>query len=150
MRRFTVTSRLASPPAEVWEVVTTADGVNDELGPLLRMTVPRGASEPLLRTGRIGRSWVLLLGVLPVDYDDLNIASIDPGRGFRERSVLGSASEWHHDRSLSELPGGGCRVTDEIGFTPRLRPFGGLHALVLEAMFRWRHRRLRARFGVKD
>jgi ligand-binding SRPBCC domain-containing protein len=129
----------------VWEVVTSVEGVNHELWPIVRMTVPREGAE--LRVGDLGRSWILLGGLIPVDYDDLHLASIDPGRGFSERSVLGSAPEWHHDRELLPLPEGGCRVVDRIAFVPRVRAAGGLQELVLHAMFRWRHRRLRRRFG---
>jgi len=130
----------------VWEVVTSVEGVNHELWPLVRMTVPRG-SDLTLRVGDLGRSWILLGGVVPIDYDDLHIATFEPGRGFSERSQLGSAREWHHDRSLEPLAGG-CLVVDRIGFEPRVPALGGLQALFFEATFRWRHRRLRARFGV--
>jgi hypothetical protein len=126
--------------------VTSVEGVNHELWPIVRMTVPRGV-DPVLRTGHLGRSWILLGGLLPIDYDDLHVARIDPGRGFSERSALGSASEWHHDRSLLPLAGGGCRVVDRIAFTPRVAALGGLQAFLFEATFRWRHRRLRARFS---
>jgi ligand-binding SRPBCC domain-containing protein len=145
VRRFRVSSRLAAAPEEVWARVTTPEGINDELWPVVRMTMPRGAS---VRLGSLGRSWILLAGVLPIDWDDIHVAELREGRGFRERSRLGSARAWHHDRSLDALPGAGCRVVDEIGFDPRLRAVGGLQAFVLEAMFRWRHRRLRRRFGA--
>jgi ligand-binding SRPBCC domain-containing protein len=147
VRGFTVSSRLASPPAEVWDAVTSPEGVNHELWPIVQMTVPRGFSGGL-REGSLGRSWILLAGVVPIDYDDLRIASVDPGRGFSERSVMGSCSAWNHDRTVTPLDGGGCRVVDRIGFTPRLALAGGLMALTFEATFRWRHRRLRARFGA--
>ena len=145
VRSFTVSSALATDPATVWEAVTTVEGVNYELGPIVRMTVPRGG-DTTLRTGPLGRSWILLLGVLPIDYDDLNLAAIEPGRGFRERSRLGSCSVWQHDRSLQPIEGG-CRVVDRIGFVPRVRPLGGLMEFLFEATFRWRHRRLQARFS---
>jgi hypothetical protein len=128
----------------VWERVVSVEGVNFELGPWVRMTVPDGAE---LRLGALGRSWVLLGGVLPVDYDDIAIEWLEPGHGFRERSTMASASAWWHDRTLLALPGGGTRVVDHIRFTPRMRAFGGLQALAFEAMFRWRHRRLRGHFG---
>ena len=129
--------------------MTTAEGVNDELWPVVRMTVP-GGSDLVIRPGALGRSWILLFGVLPIDYDDLFLSSVSAGAGFRERSTIGSCSEWHHDRSLLSLPGGGCRVVDSVGFTPRVALFGGLMAFLFEATFRWRHRRLRRRFGVAD
>ena len=61
--------------------------------------------------------------------------------------TMASARAWHHDRELVPLPGGGTRVVDEIGFEPRIGAFGGLQAFVFQAMFRWRHRRLRGLFG---
>jgi ligand-binding SRPBCC domain-containing protein len=141
---FRVSSRLPASCDAVWSRVATPKGINDELGPWVRMTVPDGAE---LREGPLGRSWVLLAGVLPVDYDDINLEWAEPGRGFRERSAMASASAWWHDRTLVALPGGGCRVVDHIRFTPRLGALGGLQAFTFEAMFRWRHRRLRRHFG---
>jgi len=142
---FRVSSRLAASPGEVWERVASFEGVNAELAPWVRMTLPEGAE---LRAGPMGRSWVLLAGLLPIDYDELVLASYAPGRGFRERSALGSASAWWHDRTLLDLPGGRCRVVDEIAFTPRVGALGGLQAFLYEALFRWRHVRLRRHFGA--
>jgi ligand-binding SRPBCC domain-containing protein len=133
------------PPPVVWDRVTTPEGINDELAPWVRMTVP---GDTTLRQGPLGRSWILLFGVLPVDYDDIVLEGFEPGRGFRERSRMASASAWWHDRSLLDLPGGGTRVVDHVRFTPRLPGVGGLQAFVFEAMFRWRHRRLRRHFAA--
>jgi ligand-binding SRPBCC domain-containing protein len=143
-------SELAAPPQAVWERVTTIAGINHELGPWMRMTAPRGAelsldSVPLGR--RWFRSWVLLLGVLPCDYDDLCIERLDPARGFLERSRMFSATAWEHERTLDPLAGGGTRVTDRVGFRPRIRLLGAVHRAVIAAIFRHRHRRLRAFFG---
>ncbi len=41
-RTIVQVSRLAAPAADVWRWVTTPDGINDELRPWLRMTIPRG------------------------------------------------------------------------------------------------------------
>jgi len=142
---FRVSSRLSASCDAVWSRVATPEGINDELGPWVRMTIPPEGAE--LRAGPLGRSWILLGGVLPVDYDDIALEWFEPGRGFRERSTMASASAWWHDRTLRALPGGGCRVVDHLRFTPRLAALGGLQAFVFEAMFRWRHRRLRRHFG---
>jgi ligand-binding SRPBCC domain-containing protein len=142
---FRVSSALGAPAVEVWARAVTIAGANTELAPFARMTTP-GDGE--LREGALGRSWNLLGGVLPVDYDDLRLEAVEAGRGFRERSVLGSCAAWRHDRTLHPLAGGGTRVVDDIAFAPRLRAAGGLQAFVFEAAFRWRHRRLRAHWGA--
>jgi hypothetical protein len=79
-------SIVAASPEAVWERVSTFEGVNDELRPLLRMTVPARVraldpSEVVLGE-RIFRSWVLLFGVLPIDFDYLTLFALEPGRGF--------------------------------------------------------------------
>ncbi len=143
MLGFRIASRLTAAPDEVWRGVATLRGVNAELSPWLRMTGP--PDEPL-REGSLGRSWVLLGGVVPVDYDDLNIVEVTPGRGFRERSTLASARRWHHDRTIEASPGGGCRLIDAVSWEPRVPGTGGAQELVFAALFRSRHRRLRERF----
>ena len=138
MRSFRVSSVVSAAPEAVWARATTIAGVNAELMPLARMT-----GEGEIGVGALGRSWILLGGVLPIDYDDIRLEAVDPGRGFRERSTMGSCSAWHHDRTLVPLPGGGTRVVDEVAFAPRLPALGGLMAFAFELTFRWRHRRLR-------
>ena len=146
MHSFRVSSALRASPAEVWARAATIEGVNAELAPFARMTSP---GEGEIRAGALGRSWILLGGVLPVDYDDLRLESVEPGRGFRERSTLGSCSAWHHDRTLHAARG----RRDTRGRRGRASRrgcalAGGLQALVFEAAFRWRHRRLRALWGA--
>jgi len=138
MRSFRVSSVVDAGPDAVWARATTIDGVNAELWPLVRMT-----GEGEIGVGALGRSWILLGGVLPIDYDDICLEAVEPGRGFRERSRMGSCSAWHHDRTLVPLPAGGTRVIDAIAFAPRLPALGGLMAFLFELTFRWRHRRLR-------
>lgn len=145
-----VASRLDADPAAVWEWVTTPAGINDEMRPYLRMTVPRGFErldpETVPVGEPIGRSWILLFGLLPFDYDDLTLVRLDPGRGFLERSTMLSQRSWEHERTLEPI-GGGCLVTDRVRWRPRL----GLPAAPLRPLFAWffghRHRRLRRRFG---
>ena len=134
----------------MWERVSTFEGVNDELRPLMRMTAPahvrRLDPAEIVLGERICRSWVLLFGVLPIDYDDLTLVALEPGRGFQERSRMLSMRVWEHERTL-EPAGSGCRVRDRLGFEPRLPGTGPLLERVVWATFRHRHRRLRRRFG---
>jgi ligand-binding SRPBCC domain-containing protein len=143
-------SVLAAPPETVWERVSTFEGINDELGPVLRMTAPARvrALDPadVVLGERIFRSWVLLFGVLPIDYDDLTLIALEPGRGFHERSRMLSMRVWEHERTL-EPDGAGCLVRDRLSFEPRLPGMGPLLERIVRATFGHRHRRLRRRFG---
>jgi hypothetical protein len=153
MRRraeISVSSELEAGAEAVWARAIDPAGINYELGPLLRMTVPRGAedfglddSEP----GHIGRSWVLLFGLLPFDYDDITVVRAEPGRGFLERSTMLSQRLWEHERTLERLGADRCRITDRVAWEPRLPlPGAWLRPLIL-ATFRHRHKRLRRAFG---
>jgi ligand-binding SRPBCC domain-containing protein len=149
-RAFTVASVVAAPPDVVWARVASMAGVNDELWPLLRMTHPAGMdrldAQPIAMGERLFRSWLLLFGLLPVDYDDLAFEAVEPGRGFRERSVLASQRVWRHERTLEPVAGG-TRVTDRLAFVARLPGTGALYGAILAAVFRHRHRRLRRAFA---
>lgn len=147
---FSVASRLAAPRGLVWERIITMEGVNDELAPLVRMTYPESVAELTPGTVPIGRrifrSWLLLFGVLPFDYDDLVLLRVDAERGFLERSSMLSQRVWEHERTLEDAPGG-CVVTDRIRYEPRVAGLGPALRPVLRRFFGHRHRRLRRRFG---
>lgn len=151
MHRFSISSDLAAPPEVVWRHVTAMDGVNDEMGPLLRMTVPSGLRDARiddLPTGRqAGRSWLLLFGAIPVDYDDLMIAEHGPGHRFREESSMLTQARWEHERVLHAVEGG-CRIVDTLAWQGRVAVLGAIYQLAVPVLFRHRHRRLRRRFGV--
>jgi len=150
---FEVSSRLAAPAAEVWAFVTTAEGVNAELMPIVRMTVPRGLGGDfgigdVVAPRRLGRSWLLLGGLIPFDWDDIGIERIGPGFAFSERSTMLSQRAWHHDRRVEPLGERACTVTDTIRFVPRLPVLAPLLRPVFQQTFRHRHRRLRRRYGA--
>ncbi|HEX6601939.1 MAG TPA: hypothetical protein VF030_04805 [Solirubrobacterales bacterium] len=152
MRRraeISLASELDAGVAETWARVIDPDGINDELRPLMRMTIPRGAADFGLdhpEPGKIGRSWLLLFGFLPFDYDDLNVVRLEPERGFLERSTMLSMRLWEHERTLDPLGEGRCQVTDRVAWEPRLPlPAPLLRPLVL-VIFRHRHRRLQRAF----
>jgi ligand-binding SRPBCC domain-containing protein len=146
-----VQTRLAAPAGEVWDRISTFEGVNDELRPWMRMTAPahiRRLDPSQVRPGeRLFRSWILLLGVVPVDYDDITLVSVEPGRGFHERSSMLSMRVWEHERTLEAVGEGSCLVRDRVTFEPRVPGTAGLVRPVVAALFRHRHRRLERRFG---
>ena len=143
-------SFLAADPRDVWAAATTWEGINNEFRPLLRMTAPREVRERGLDGVVVGerlcRSWLLLFGVLPIDYDDITIERLDPGRGFLERSTMLTQRRWEHERTI-EPAAGGCTLTDSIRYEPRLPIPDALLRPLFAGIFRYRHGRLRRRFG---
>lgn len=145
-----VASDLGAGPDAVWERAMSAAGINDELRPLLRMTVPRGLESldlHRLAPGRVGRSWILLFGLLPFDYDDIRLERNEPQRGFLERSTMLSQRLWEHERTIEPLGERGCTLVDRVAWEPRPPLPGRLLRPLILAVFRHRHRRLRRRFG---
>jgi hypothetical protein len=148
---FRIASALAAGPAAVWERAMSAEGINAELGPLLRMTVPRGLESLDLHglgPGPLGRSWLLLFGLIPIDYDEIGLERVEPGRGFLERSTMLSQRLWEHERTIEAGEGGSTTVlSDRLAWEPRL-PLPGLALRpLIAAVFRHRHRQLRRHFG---
>lgn len=145
------TSVVAGAADQVWARAVSEEGINDELRPILRMTMParlRGKTIDDVEVGvPLGRSWILLFGLIPVDYDDLFLAELEPGHRFLERSSMLSMRVWQHERSVEPVDAGSCRVTDRLSFELR-RPMAGipgsarLARTIVAALFRHRHRRL--------
>ena len=153
MSAFVEQSSLVAAPAEaVWARAVTPEGINHELSPLLRMTMPRSLRGMTIDDAPIGeplgRSWILLFGLLPVDWDDLCLAELEPGHRFLERSTMLSMRSWQHERIVEPTPVEQSTVRDRLRFELR-RPLAwipGSHRLaaaIVRRMFRHRHRRLR-------
>jgi ligand-binding SRPBCC domain-containing protein len=148
------TTALVAPASEVWDRVVSPEGINDEMGPWMRMTMPRsmrGKTIADVEPGqRLGRSWILLFGLIPFDYDDLGLAEMEPGRRFLERSTMLSMRRWEHERTV-EPTATGCEVSDRVAFELRapLAAIGMTRpvAAMISRFFAHRHRRLAKRFG---
>jgi ligand-binding SRPBCC domain-containing protein len=147
---ITISSVLAAPREEVWARVTSQQGLDHEFRPVLRMRFPtpyRGGTIADLPVGEpVGRAWLLLGGMFPVDYDDLCLAEVVVGSHFLERSKLGSARRWEHERRLEDVVGGSTRLTDRLSFEPRRGVPPAVARALVGAFFGHRHRRLRAWF----
>jgi ligand-binding SRPBCC domain-containing protein len=148
---FTITLKttLHASAEDVWAHASTMAGVNEELAPWVRMTVPAAARGQRLADAPVGReaftSVLLLLGVVPFDVHHLTLARIH-GRGFDEESWSWLQRRWCHKRRVDQVDGG-CIVVDELTVVPRLAP-----ALLVKPVVHWifaaRHRKLRARFDA--
>lgn len=154
--RFEITTRLAAPAEQVYAEAMTGDGINYEIGPWLRMTMPKsippGMTIDQAPVGeQLGRSWILLARVIPVDYDDLTLVERGPGFRFLERSQLGSAKSWEHEREVVAIGDEACQISDRVCHQPRalLRLVGGaaIAQRVIAMLFHHRHRRLTQRWG---
>ena len=101
----------------------------------------------------LGRSWILLAGLVPVDYDDLCLAELEPGRRFRERSSTSTLRTWVHERTVEPAGEGACTVTDRLEWEAKrlvaaLPGSERLVAAIVGFLFRHRHRRLARRWGL--
>lgn len=153
--RVVRTSRLPGvDPARLWAGVTAMSGVNAELMPIMRMRLPKGLRDhdPSLRsmpTGvTLGRCWVLLGGVLPIDFDDLKVVEVQEGQRFLERSKTLSAGVWQHERTMGSTDDGGAWITDRLSYRlrPHTRPLRRPFHAAMGALFTHRHRRLARRY----
>lgn len=146
------TSELAAGRAEVWAVVSTMDGVNAELMPLVRMTHPpelQSLEDRELVPGEVVfQSWLLLFGVIPFDRHALALESVDTGVGFEEESSSWVQRRWRHERTLVDRPDGGTTVTDRLEVVPRIGLARPLVGPIVGRIFTHRHRRLVRRFGA--
>lgn len=143
-----VASVVAAEPERVWARVVTPEGIADELAPWLGMSMPPGARGRTVDTVPVGvplgRAWLRLLRVLPVEYDAMTLVEVVPGRSFREESTMLALRRWGHERSVEPAGAGTTRVVDRLTFEPRLllRPTAPVVARVVRALFEHRHRRL--------
>jgi len=153
MRRraeITLASELEAATEAVWARAIDPAGINYELRPLMRMTVPSGAEDFGIddpEPGRIGRSWIFLFGLIPFDYDDIGIVRVEPGRGFLERSSMLSMRLWEHERTIKPLGEDRCQLTDRLAWELRLLLPGACLRPLVRFIFRHRHRRLRGVWG---
>ena len=128
----------------------TMKGVNQELGPLVRMSAPsdwrdRPITDWPPKTP-LFRSWILLFGFLPIDRHSFYFESIDPGSGFEEASSSWMNRIWCHSRTVE----GNERyvtVTDSVEYEFRLPLVGLLFLPIYKMIFSIRHRYLRRTFG---
>jgi hypothetical protein len=132
-------------------------GVNDELRPLVRMTVPRRARGLSLQDAPLGErafhSVILAGGIVPVDVHALTLVRIDadgPSFGFLERSSSLAQRFWDHERTIAPDGAGGSVVRDDVWFSPRVRRLDPLLARVVRHVFEHRHRRLERRFSARS
>ena len=79
-----------APADRVWEHASSFAGVNRELWPL-SMTHPADRARLTPESVPLGRpafrSWILLFGLIPVDYDDITLVELEPGQFYLFRNA---------------------------------------------------------------
>jgi len=71
--------------------INTPGDINAEFGPILRMTFQCSTASVMegRRSGcALCRSWILLLGLLPIEYDDVAFSEVEQERRFVEESRM--------------------------------------------------------------
>ena len=152
MLEFSISSRLNANPEQMWQSAIRASQINSEFKPLLKMSFPRDLddiTESWQPGKKLYRSWILLGGFLPIEYDDVSFVEVIPGQRFCERSSLLSQKVWEHQRKIEPLLNG-CELVDTIRFSPRIPALGFIYLLLFKLIFSWRHRNLRQKFGCVD
>ena len=110
--------------------------------------MPPGISNIFEVDARLGRplfrSWVLLLGVLPIDRSDLTLIELDVGHRFLEESPMFSMKLWRHERTI-EPRENGCTLTDRLEFQPRVAV--AVTRWFIATVFTHRHAVIRRKLG---
>jgi ligand-binding SRPBCC domain-containing protein len=150
MPHIELSSTLRASAETVWAHATSMRGVNEELAPWVRMTVPRRARGKSIADAPPGReafaSVLLAFGVVPFDVHHLTLESVDTGH-FIEESWSWLNRRWRHERTVDPA-GEGCVVTDRVTFDPRVARGAIVVMPIVRRLFEHRHRVLRARFGA--
>lgn len=140
-------SHLRATPEQVWDSITSLAGLTFEMMPLMRLTAPKGFKtlSDIYPRKTDFRSWVLLFGILPIDYTNLQLKSLTPLKGFVEESNMASMQYWHHERKIVVVSETETSVIDELTFEP-LR-FKKLSGFIIKKFFEHRHSRLTEKFN---
>ncbi|MDB4969951.1 MAG: hypothetical protein JWN44_5640 [Myxococcales bacterium] len=116
------------------------------------MSYPAEADElslddPRVRLGEtLFASWILLLGLVPVERMRVTLVEIDPGRSFVEQSGVSMLRFWRHERRI-EPTAGGCVLTETLTVAAPLSLMTPVVGWLVRLFFAHRYRRLRTLFA---
>lgn len=144
MIRLQFRSSLHAPVERVWKDIVSSAAINDEMRPLMSMSMPDSLLAAFQPGVPLSRSRLRLFGLMPVGVSWLTLNSLTPMTGFVEVSPVTGMHSWRHERHLAPTPDG-CTLLDTLTFEPRY--FSGVTQMLVTVLFRHRHRRLRRRYG---
>lgn len=143
-------SKLKTSRETLWQWITSTEGITAELSPLIRMTAPKGiASLTDLKVRpktRLFRSYIFLLGIVPMGFADMTLQELNENEGFIEKSPMSSMKSWRHERRIDQDPTDqSCVIlVDRLDFEPWLAEKTA--TWLVKKLLENRHRVLRERF----
>ena len=168
-------SELCCSREKVWKGISTMKGVNKEFFPLLYMTSPDSnlqISSSLVGISPLFRSWLLLFGIFPIEFDLISFIQVKEEEKFEEKSSMLLIKEWNHKRDLYILSNDNQNndslntlnndqkndlemdqkinetenktlIVDRLSFIPRIPGTGFILSFIIKSLFYYRHWRLR-------
>lgn len=140
-------THLKARPEQVWNSITSLEGLTREMMPLMRLTAPKSFKtlNDIYPSKSNFRCWVLLFGIFPIDHTDLQLKSLEPLKGFVEESNMASMQYWRHERKIVVVSETETSVIDELSFEPRR--FKKIIKFVIQKFFEHRHSKLTEYFN---
>nr|WP_174505329.1 hypothetical protein [Acinetobacter sp. Marseille-Q1620] len=144
-------SELSASRQQIWQWITSVEGISKEISPYFRMTAPkniRSINDLQPEAGKkLFRSYIFLFGFLPIDYSDMTLVKLEPEQGFIENSPMGSMKNWQHIRSI--IPSHTTNkllLVDELTFEPHFaKP---LVVWFIKKVFKHRHSILQKHLNI--
>ena len=140
-------SELKENPDNMWKWITSAEGINHELFPMLHISSLSNFNTNNLDTIQLGvpitKSWLLLFGLLPIGFSELTLVELHIGERFIEQSTMSFMKSWRHERIITPH-GAGTIICDVLSYEPII--LNKLCTFFIKLLFRNRHKKLRNRF----
>jgi ligand-binding SRPBCC domain-containing protein len=135
-------SELKESPDNMWKWITSAEGINHELFPMLHMSSLSDFSTKKLNTIQLGvpitKSWLLLFGLLPIGISELTLVELHIGERFIEQSKMSFMKYWRHERMIAPH-GTGTIIRDVLTFEPIM--LNKSCTFFIKRLFRNRHKK---------
>lgn len=149
MPSFTISSLVKKEIQEVSSELLTMKGVNYELMPLIRMSMPPDHLSKSIVKWPVGSviftSTVFLFGIIPVDKHKFRLVKTDQF-GIEERSTALSNLEWNHLRQITHT-NEHTEISDVVEFKPILQISGYFMLPIYKSIFKHRHKRIMKKYA---
>lgn len=148
MQKFKMVVSLSVSTDQLSSELLNMSGVNYELFPIIRMSAPKlWSKRPISEwpvEDEVFASAVLLFCFIPIDVHRFRFQSVS-GMGFKESSKSLINLLWIHERLISE-DHNGAKVLDIVHYRSKFRFLGSLTKPIYQAIFTYRHHRLKRKY----